>query len=201
MLILPEIETVIILTPRCASRAIIEAARRRYPKAMLLYRHMEADGVPFGYDRWRRVGLVRDPVDRLWSLYSAIRIGWRSNDPVHARLLTEAAHDFDHWLLHNEIALTEPFSRGRSKPYFPEYAVRHRLPENRKSQFVYLRPDLGTDIFKYSHIQKFEFAVGLRLERGVNAGPARAKAPSLSPDAEEHFRKIFAWDLEASAAP
>jgi hypothetical protein len=32
---------------------------------------MEADGIALGYDRWRRVGAVRNPLDRTWSAVSA----------------------------------------------------------------------------------------------------------------------------------
>ena len=61
MLLIPEIETVVVLVPRTGSGTLRRAIVQAYPKAMLIYRHMEADGVPAGYDRWSKVGVVRDP--------------------------------------------------------------------------------------------------------------------------------------------
>ncbi|MBL3684559.1 hypothetical protein F2981_16960 [Sinorhizobium meliloti] len=58
----------------CAARSV-----EKYPRSTLIYRHMEADGVPAGYDRWRKVGVVRHPVERLWSLYKFLaHLRWRS---------------------------------------------------------------------------------------------------------------------------
>ena len=69
MILIPEIETIVILVPRTGSGSLKRAILKTYSKAHVLYRHMEADGVPHGYDRWRRVGVARNPLDRLWSLY------------------------------------------------------------------------------------------------------------------------------------
>jgi len=74
MLLIPEIETVVILVPRAGSTSIKRAVLAKYPEAMMIYRHMEADGVPFGYDRWRKIGVVHNPIDRLCSLYKYLKI-------------------------------------------------------------------------------------------------------------------------------
>jgi hypothetical protein len=75
VIILPSIETVVVLVPRTGSGSLKRAILDRYQDAMPIYRHMEADGVPAGYDRWRRVGVCRHPVDRLWSLYKFCQSG------------------------------------------------------------------------------------------------------------------------------
>jgi hypothetical protein len=62
-----------ILTPRTGTRALKRAIAERYPQSFMLYRHMEADGVPQGYDRWPKIGVVREPVARLWSLYKYLK--------------------------------------------------------------------------------------------------------------------------------
>jgi hypothetical protein len=43
MILIPEIETVLILVPRTGTGSLRRAVLQRYPRAMLIYRHMEAD--------------------------------------------------------------------------------------------------------------------------------------------------------------
>lgn len=149
MIIIPEIETVVILVPRTGSGALRRAVAAKYPKSMLVYRHMEADGIPLGYDRWPRVGVVRNPLDRLWSLYKFLRNFGGNHDPAFILAMhASVARPFDDWLLNNEIVFTSPYDRAGLGRYWPGYSVRHPIPENRKSQFVYLRPDLGTEIHR-----------------------------------------------------
>lgn len=69
MILIPNLKVVLILVPRTGSGSLKRAVLNQYPDALLLYRHMEADGVPQGYDRWQKVGVLRNPQDRLWSLY------------------------------------------------------------------------------------------------------------------------------------
>ena len=69
MIIIPEKELVLITPPRTGSTSLSDQIAQKYPMSFRPYRHMEADGVPFGYDRWRRVGVFREPVARLWSVY------------------------------------------------------------------------------------------------------------------------------------
>lgn len=51
MILIPELETVVILVPRTGSGSLRRAIAEAYPSSMLVYRHMEADGIPAGYDR------------------------------------------------------------------------------------------------------------------------------------------------------
>lgn len=57
MIIIPEINTVVILVPRTGTSTLRRAIAEIYPMSMMIYRHMEADGIPIGYDRWRRSGM------------------------------------------------------------------------------------------------------------------------------------------------
>ena len=70
MIIIPEAEAVVILTPRAGSTALKRMLLNRdYPQAFSPYRHMEADGVPAGYEHYQKFGVVRKPLARLWSVY------------------------------------------------------------------------------------------------------------------------------------
>jgi hypothetical protein len=155
MILIPELETIVISPPRTGSTSLKQAILRQYPLAMSLYRHMEADGVPFGYDQWRRVGVVRAPGSRLFSLYNYLQ-RLEHDDPYWAPgraakyKASVARIPFDVWLQRNEL----PFCTGwgDDMSYNPRYSVRHAMPETRKSQEIYLRPDLGTEVYKFTDI-------------------------------------------------
>lgn len=213
MIIVPEIETVIILTPRCGSGALRDALLTTYPKAMMVYRHMEADGVPQGYDRWRRLGVVRHPVDRLWSLYKFIQlVAERSPDhdgkgkwePAYVEALARSldGRSFNDWIVLNETVFTSPYDSAGHGRFWPTFTVRHPLPENRKSQFVYLRPDLGTEVWQFHALQHLAQNLGIVLaedSRGVISHKTDGRVPpKLSPEARDHVSRVFAWDLEAT---
>lgn len=201
MILIPEIQTVAILVPRTGSGALRRAIKAKYPRAVQLYRHMEADGVPAGYDRWRKVGVVRDPVERLWSLYKFLQNFDGDHDPAYMwkmRKTVRAFSGFDEWLRCNDTPFTTPYDSTGAGRYWPELTVRHPLPENRKSQFVYLRPDLGTTIINYNHKKIIEgvFCVSLD-EHSTNVTPPLAP-PVLSDSGMAYVREWFAWDLAAS---
>lgn len=195
MILIPEIETVVLLVPRTASGTLKRAILAAYPKAMMLYRHMEADGVPAGYDRWAKVGVVREPVARLWSLYKFCKgQGARGLYPAYAeRLARTVARPFSEWIVGNDIVFTDPYDSTGSLRFFPQYDVRHALPENRKSQFLTLRPDLGTEIFRFDQIDVLADRLGLRLAEQHNR-TAIEPLPALTPEAEAHVQAFFAWD-------
>jgi hypothetical protein len=200
VLIIPEIETVVILVPRTGTTALKNALQAKYPKSMLLYRHMEADGVPHGYDRWRRVGVVRRPVQRLWSLYRYLRTMEQEPNwsPGYAdRMRATAQCGFGEWLLTNQTAFTEPYVRGGGVPgYWPKYAVNHALPENRKSQFLYLRPDLGTEVWQFHMLGALARNLGSEdLPVENQAGERGVPIPMLGADVVRHLHDTFAWDF------
>ncbi|MFW2829895.1 hypothetical protein [Sphingomonas sp. ID0503] len=203
MILIPDLKTVVILTPRTGTRSLKRAIAERYPESMMLYRHMEADGVPHGYDRWRKVGVVRNPIDRLWSLYNylqhfGINFAQEHDTTYTARMRASVGMPFEAWLLNNEAVFTSPYDSAGLGRFFPAYACRHPLPENRKSQFIYLRPDLGTSIYRYREIGLLHDELGVDPVHTENA-TGQDKAPALSETAMDYVRRWFAWDMGAAA--
>jgi hypothetical protein len=202
MILVPEIETVVLLVPRTGSGTLRRAILATYPRAMMIYRHMEADGVPAGYDHWRRLGVVRHPVDRLWSLYKFLQLFSGDHDPAYIAAMRESvARPFDDWLLHNETVFTSPYDSAGCGRFWPGYTVRHPLPENRKSQFLYLRPDLGTQVYPYEELRwvagdLLGLSLDLRPRHNASGGDP---PPALSAGAAAYVRRVFAWDFEAAS--
>lgn len=200
MIVIPELETVVILVPRTGSGSLRRAIAKRWPRSMLIYRHMEADGVPLGYDRWTRVGVVRQPVDRLWSLYKFLRRFGGDHDPAYiAAMRGQVDRPFADWLLNNEIPFTTPYDRAGLGRYWPQFTVRHPLPENRKSQWLYLRPDLGTEVYRFDQLDELasRLDVSLALHNATTAEPA----PPIGPEGWDYVRRSLWWDWEASCVP
>lgn len=199
MILIPEIETTVVLVPRTGSLSLWRGIGAKYPKSALLYRHMEADGVPFGYDRWPKVGVVRHPVERLWSLYKFLRNldddGW--SDPAFAAAMrASAACSFDDYVTKNDVVFASPDDRTGFGRYLPQFAVRHALPENRKSQRLYLRPDLGTEVFRFDQLGELAERLGIGL--AVTNATEASEMPALSPEADSYVHRVFAWDFEAA---
>jgi hypothetical protein len=201
MLLIPELEVVVILVPRTGTTALKNAVLARYPKAMQLYRHMEADGVPQGYDRWSRMGVVREPVARLWSLYKYLRrfgIDYcqQHDDAFTAAQRASVDRPFEDWLINNERVFTGPYDSAGLGRFWPAYTVRHPLPENRKSQFIYLRPDLGTQVVPYTAVEVLYHALDIDPPR-VN-GTDASTPPELSDEGRAYVDRWFRWDFEAT---
>jgi hypothetical protein len=168
---------------------------------MQIYRHMEADGVPLGYDRWQKVGIVRNPLDRLWSLYKFLQDFDGPHEPTYMQKMRDSVKcSFSHYILHNDVVFTSPYPRDRTSSFYPHYSVRHALPENRKSQFLYLRPDLGTQIYRYDRLPDFLDRLGINLQLETNRTET-SPAPEISDDAQEYMRSVFAWDFKKTEWP
>jgi hypothetical protein len=95
--------------------------------------------------------------------------------------------------VHNETLFCEPH-RPKEGRYYPGFSVRHALPENRKSQFLYLRPDMGTKIFRYED-QLPELVSLLGISLGRTNQTHDAPPPPLRPSALDDFLEVFRWDL------
>lgn len=198
MILIPEIETVVILVPRTGSGTLRRSIQATYPKSLLVYRHMEADGIPLGYDHWRRVGVVRHPVDRLWSLYKFLQDFGKNHDPAYAAAMRESvAMPFSDWIVNNRVPFTTPYDSAGLGRYWPLYTVRHALPENRKSQFVYLRPDLGTIHYSFAATDVLYDDLGLEPPAARENVTDDSDHPPLTAEAWDHIDRFFAWDLEA----
>lgn len=197
MILIPEKELVILLVPRTGSGTLKRAVLAKYPRAIMPYRHMEADGVPAGYDRWKKIGVVRAPVARLWSLYKFLR---RPSTPTalsypdHFNAMAATVQrPFEDWLLHNEAVFTSPHDSANMGRFWPQFMVRHALPENRKSQFVYLRPDLGTVLWQFTDLPAL--AALLEIEIGHHNRTEESDVPTLSPEARRYVEGVFEWDF------
>jgi hypothetical protein len=199
-------ETVVILTPRTGTKSLKRAVKERHPSSILLYRHMEADGVPHEYDRWQKVGVVRDPVDRLWSLYKYLQtMGLdfcRNHDVAYTSKMRESvAMPFQDWLLQNEVVFASPYDSAGFGRFFAAYSCRHPIPENRKSQYFYLRPDLGTKIFHYEDTAALYEFLDLHAfdGRAVLNKTADTRPPMLSEEGRAYVSRVFSWDLKMTS--
>lgn len=199
MILIPELETVVILIPRTGSGSLRRAIEQRYPRSILIYRHMEADGVPQGYGRWPKVAVLRDPLERMWSLYKFLRdFDNNRDDPAYiAAMQKQAARPFADWLINNQVVFTAPYDSAGLGRFWPHFTVRHPLPENRKSQFIYARPDLGTEMLQFSDIAAIERRFDVSLDQH-NRTPAEPMGP-LTPEAVDYLNLWFRWDLQATS--
>lgn len=195
MLIIPELQTVLILVPRTGSGALRRAVKDRYPESMLLYRHMEADGVPAGYDRWRRVGVFRHPIDRMRSLYRYMSV-ILDNDQDYIQGLRKSVEgkSFSDWLVTNQTLFSYPTPHNNEE-FLPIYSQRNLLPENRKSQFMYLRPDLGTEIVHYKNLGLLEKMLDINLGSRVVNRTNRALDLPMTPEADLHMATYHRTDM------
>lgn len=181
MIIIPELETIVITPPRTASTALFEAVAENYPNAFSPYRHMEANGVPVGYDVWRKIGVVREPLERLWSVY---------------KYACNGKPEFNEWILTNNIPLVTGFDyREKMFPIFlPYYHCLVSLPETMKSQWHYLRPDLGTEIFRFDRLDELEKELEILLP--VMNQTDVSEMPEVTEEVQRHLRTFFRWDLQ-----
>ena len=72
------------------------------------------------------------------------------------------------------------------------------MPENRKSQFIYLRPDLGTEYHRYDLIEGFYDSLGLDEVGRETHATGGDPPPPLTPEAANHMARFFAWDYEVA---
>jgi hypothetical protein len=103
---------------------------------------------------------------------------------------------FSQWVLKNEIVFTSPYDSAGLGRYYAHFTVRHPLPENRKSQFIYLRPDLGTQIYRYDQYDQFSATLGVEPARTHNT--TAPSSPFLTDEAREYLHRSQAWDFEAT---
>lgn len=194
MLVVPELHAIFIFPPRTGSDTLCLELMRMHPNAFLLYRHGEADLVPPGYESWRKVGFVRHPFARLWSLFKYCAT--MPDIQAHPALEQEIARvaqsvqgkSFEQWVLTNE-ELFLPADSG-----IPILHQKHHIPETRKSQEVYLRPDLGTVILRFQDLPEHMGAWGLDASKKRGSTPSPA-VPKMTKKLKKHMLKYFPWDM------
>lgn len=195
MIIIPEIEKIVILTPKVATTSTKEAILKRYKHAMPLYRHMEASGVPLHYEKFQKVGMMMHPMKRLQSIYRFIHSFEDENaekfnsDFCKLQLETVKKYSFEEWCLYNKVEFV-----SNSNPY---YSVMYRCPENLKSQWYYLRPDMGTEIFKLDDENErhlFEKTLDIKLKT-LNKTNKKVDV-SYSDDLVKEMKRFHTWDFE-----
>jgi hypothetical protein len=188
MIVIPEIEKVLILVPRTGTTSLIHAVSSQYQKAFLLFRHMEADGIPQQYQTWENIAILRHPLERLWSLYNFIK-QHQPTTPYWMENKRSVQRPFEEWLLNNDL----PFSRiesGDQRDLF--YSSVHHIPETRKSTVWYC--NTATIVHQYSELSSLFRTLCLEpchLNDVVKDFP-----PQLSSAGQSHLEKYFDWDLQ-----
>lgn len=193
MLIIPERRAVVITPPRTGSTALRKAVLATYPRAFSPYRHMEATGIPFGYERWARYGIIRHPIQRLWSLFKFMQVTTSGSEEWRARQREESARDFEQWLLSPRFCFCDPGVRGEwGSDFDAPYAIHNVIPEPLKSQAIYHQPVTGTEIIRMEdNLIEDILEVSLTVENGTRAEPI----PRLSRAAQRVLRDRFGWDF------
>lgn len=191
MIIIPECKVVLITPPRTGSTSLLRAAQEKYPHTMSIYRHMEADGIPTGYETWERYGVVRHPISRLWSIYNYC-LSRRESTPWAASVSVSTwGLTFEDWVCHGETFFNHPIWQDSNWPFDPRYHILHQMPEQRKSLWWYVRPDLGTMIVPVEELDNFATRrLGLKLpSHEINM------VTGIDGSVKAHVAKFFAWDL------
>lgn len=195
MLIVPEKRTIFILPPRTGSSSLHAAVQEQYPQAFMLYRHAERTAIPPGYEGYRVMGFVRHPLARMWSLYKflccldpATSARWVQNELVEAVEHVQKFKGFEDWMVNNQ-RLFLPANTGH-----PGLYQKHYIPENWKSQGLYLAPELGTEVLFFPDLAKWFDAWGLppmRVNETQNSVP-----PRIGREASEHLEQWMRWEIE-----
>lgn len=214
MILLPKLKTVVILTPRTGSGTLYRAVLAAHSDAIMPYRHMEADGIPFGYERWPRVGVVRHPAARLLSMYNYLSTYGADEMTAHfgalrsAGLRESVAVPFKQWLLHNTTVFAHPWGDGASNEYHPKHAVMHTLPENIKSQSYYLAPwQRGLEAYSFGNwsglTKRLELPDNAFNDTRKNASRpvyrTAVEAVLADPEMHQHLMLHHRWDMDFAA--
>lgn len=193
MIIIPEIETVFLHPPRTGAQAVKKGIKERYRGAFEITKHLEACSIPEEFSTYTKMGILRNPLDRLFSLYKHYKLEGAWDGPFNEELRANSVLPFDEWILKNNHIFAKPEVADKT---YPKYLTIHKLPENRKSQYFYLRPDLGTIVIPYEHIQEIENGLDIKITSTTNSTrdvPPR-KTPLIGGDALLHMQTFFHWD-------
>lgn len=158
MIIVPELKSVLITPPRTASSSLRKYLPEKFPKAITLSYHGEYNMIPTCFSDYQVVGVVRDPLERLNSLYNFIR----NADPkrfvegyfgdVHKECMQMT---FVQWLVYNKRAFTQP---RIGDTFYAKYNVHNVIPEIHKTYDMYFGPNA-----KYVMFDKISEKLDLNL--------------------------------------
>ena len=199
MIIIPELEQVVIQPPRTGSTSLKTVLLDAFPLATNPHRHMERVGIPDEFKNYEIVGIVRHPYERLYSLWKYMR--YLKLDVAHSenhqrwadRIRKDADRPFEEWLLNSDDPFADMGGPGMTcdSEY---YRTANPYSAAKKSQFDYLRPDLGP-------------VTVLKLEEGLIGDFFGVTLPTLNrsrvmhharptSDTIYHFlRQHHSWDL------
>lgn len=196
MLIIPELKTVVLQPPRTGSTSLRDVILQTYPRAISLYRHMERTGIPPGYEIWRTCCLIRDPFERLVSIYNYMS-AFAATSKVATREWVERMsgdtdRPFPQWLEESREVFTDPLDvDGTFNPY---YNVCDPTPIARKSQARWARPDLGpVSLLPIDDADRLQEVLGVAAP--VMNQATRPGRPERCARVEAHIQRHFAWDL------
>lgn len=194
MIVNTELKIAFITPPRTGSTFLIQLFKG-LPGTVFCGRHREADYLPPEYSQFQKLGFVRHPVERLWSLYCYIRGSRERFDKFSpwwvSGVVGEAQKNFNDWLATGDF----PFASDRDPASY--YWTGHTMAEQRKSQFIYLRPDLGTKILRFENFEKeltkLGFGKGVSLTEKVNSAK-KAAMPKITEAAAVRLMVYHAWE-------
>lgn len=196
MIIIPEIEKVFIRIPRSGSGTLKNAIFRTYPRAFELYHHMEAGGMPLGYGGWQTVALLRDPIERMWSLYRFCkRVQGNVSEWGDLQRASVQGLDFIDWVLDNKTCFIHPVV---GQKMYPIYSCLRMVPETRKTQIGYFSAAQNpTMLWPHERVQDCANWLGLVQIEHHNRAKDEGPIPRLNKRATEwleHYNTHFERD-------
>lgn len=202
MIIVPKLKKVVILVPRTGSGSLYRAIMCRYPDAMMLYRHMEAGGAPLGYDKWDIVGVVRHPLERLWSLYKYTKLNvkkptrYKIHPSIMENLKRSVSMSFNDYLMYNTFKYPVPdvcIVSNEPEPF--RKTIYHRA-ENELSQKSYFDTGLrcnNTTLYHYeTDLPKLAEDLDILMEHENKTSDV--PMPTLSEAAINYAKQTFDWE-------
>ena len=194
MIVVPELSLVILQPPRTGSTSLRAAILERHPRARSLYRHLERNGIPAAYRDFDVACMIRDPLERLHSLWRYMRTrrpGTASDNVWAARMARDAARPFADWLARSRETFTYRTPVGAAPHY---HGGLDATPAARKSLRAWARPDLGpVELLWLDDRDALEVRLDIRLPR-MNAAAADP-FPAGSAAVDAFLARHHAWDL------
>jgi hypothetical protein len=194
MIIIPELETVLLQPPRTGTSSVKDAVLNTYPKAFMLYRHMEANGIPVGYEKFHIVCQVRCPFERMESLFKYMsnpEFREDTNPTWFARVQAATAGGFEDWLLNSEYIFANP-TPSLDKHFRPRYMVNHAWREQIKSQRLWAE---GADqLIRYERLRGDVMAT-LNIDLDLHRGRSSQQSLEWTPAMIQHMRDWHDWDI------